>query len=144
MTLNEILPGTWRKPLYVAFALVTVALGAIATAFGPNEVPEWHGVATNVVLYVGGAFGLVAGANTVASGRQITGDEPIIEPYDSEDEALDELEDGEDIDELDPSDEAGVPNVHDIAQAEDQAVLDEALLNEVDLTPPPEGYRPAH
>lgn len=139
----EIIPATWRKPLYVIYALIGVALGAIATAFGPENVPGWHAVTTNVVLYIGGAFGLTAAANTLAGGRQITGDEPVVEEDDDADEPADEVEDDA-LEDMDPADEVGVPNVHDVAQAEDQAALDAALLEDQDDTPPREGWTPQH
>lgn len=96
MSLNEIIPAKYRKPVYVAYALVGVALGAIATAYGPENVPDWHAVTTNVVLYIGGAFGLTAAANTIVSKRVgDTDSDEELEPDDSEDVPLDELEDSE-------------------------------------------------
>lgn len=93
MSLNEIIPATWRKPLYLTFVLVSVALGAIATAYGPENAPAWHAVTTNVVLYIGGAFGLTAAANTIVSRSADSDDAEEVEPDDDEDIPLDE--DGE-------------------------------------------------
>ena len=40
MPLNDIIPAKYRKPVYGAYALIGVALSAIATAYGPDNVPE--------------------------------------------------------------------------------------------------------
>lgn len=118
MSLNEIIPATWRKPTYLVYALIGVALGAIAQAFGGvDNVPEWHAIVTNVYLYVGGAFGLTAAANTVVSHRSDSDDAEEIEPDDADDVPLDE--DGEYDDE-------------ELADAE------------VDETPVPDDYEPRH
>lgn len=117
MSLNEIIPAAWRKPTYVVYALIGVALGAIATAYGPENVPEWHAVTTNVVLYIGGAFGLTAAANTIVSHRADSDDAEEVEPNDADDVPLDE--DGEYDDE-------------------------EFAVAEVDLSPPADDYRPSH
>lgn len=93
MSLNEIIPAKYRKPVYVAYALVGVALGAIATAYGPENVPEWHAVTTSVVLYIGGAFGLTAAANTIVVRSTYSDDAEEIDPEDADDVPLDE--DGE-------------------------------------------------
>lgn len=117
MSLNEIIPAAWRKPTYVVYALIGVALGAIATAYGPENVPEWHAVTTNVVLYIGGAFGLTAAANTIVSRRA----------------------DSDHAEEIDPDDDDDVP------LDEDREYDDEELADaEVDSTPAPEDYTPRH
>lgn len=132
MSLNDIIPAKYRKPVYVAYALAGVALGAIATAYGPDNVPEWHAVTTNVVLYVGGAFGLTAAANTIVDQRA-NGDEPIIEPDDDNDIIdPDEIEPVEELDDLE------------LSKADEQAALDAQLAAEIDDTPPPEDYQPRH
>lgn len=123
MPLNDIIPAKYRKPIYVAYALVGVALGAIATAYGPDNVPEWHAVITNVVLYIGGAFGLTAAANTIVSRSTDSDHAEEIEPDDVDDIPLDELTDADN-----PVDED----------------LEALTLAEVDNTPPAEGYRPRH
>ncbi|MCS4593549.1 hypothetical protein KTJ89_11210 [Brevibacterium sediminis] len=132
MSLNDIIPAKYRKPVYVAYALVGVALGATATAYGPDNVPEWHAVTTNVVLYIGGAFGLTAAANTIVNQRA-NGDEPIIEPDDDNDIIdPDEIEPDEELDDLE------------VVKADEQAALDAQLAAEVDDTPPPDDYQPRH
>lgn len=123
MPLNDIIPAKYRKPVYVAYALVGVALGAIATAYGPDNVPEWHAVTTNVVLYIGGAFGLTAAANTIVSRSTDSDTAEEIEPDDTDDVPLDELTDGDEPIEED---------------------LDALAAAEVDETPVPEDYRPRH
>lgn len=116
MNLNEIIPAKYRKPVYVAYALVGVALGAIATAYGPDNVPEWHAVTTNVVLYIGGAFGLTAAANTIVS-HTPTDTTPIIEPDDDDyDPVEDDIDDG----------------------------YEALAAAEVDMTPPVDDYEPKH
>ncbi|WP_350269329.1 hypothetical protein AAFP32_12100 [Brevibacterium sp. CBA3109] len=117
MSLNDIIPAAWRKPTYVVYALVGVALGAIATAYGPDNIPEWHAVTTNVVLYIGGAFGLTAAANTIVS-----------RSADSDDAEEVDVDDTDDV----PLDEGGYYEDEDLAEAE------------LDLTPPADDYEPRH
>lgn len=117
MSLNEIIPAAWRKPTYVIYALIGVALGAIATGYGPDSVPEWHAVTTSVFLYVGGAFGLTAAANTIVSRST----------------------DSESDEEIDPDDEDDIP------LDEDTEYYDEEIAStEVDVTPPADDYTPRH
>lgn len=117
MSLNEAIPAAWRKPTYVIYALIGVALGAIATAYGPDNIPEWHAVTTNVVLYIGGAFGLTAAANTIVSRSA----------------------DSEGDEEIDPDDDDDVP------LDEDSEYNDDDFANaEVDSTPVPEDFTPRH
>lgn len=118
MSINEIIPATWRKPTYLVYALIGVALGAIATAYGTDNAPEWHGIITNVFLYVGGAFGLTAAANTIVS-----------RPANSDD-----------AEEVDPDDADDVP-----LEDEDEGYEDEEFAeDEVDDTPVPFDYKPKH
>lgn len=117
MSLNEIIPAKYRKPVYVAYALIGVALGAIATAYGPENVPEWHAVTTNVVLYIGGAFGLTAAANTIVSRTTYSDDAEEIDPEDADDVSLDKDGEYEDAD---------------------------FANGDVDLTPVADDYQPRH
>lgn len=117
MTLNEIIPATWRKPTYVVYALIGVTLGAIATAYGPDSIPEWHAVTTNVVLYIGGAFGLTAAANTIVTRSTDSDNAEEIDVDDTDDVPLDE--DGE---------------------YEDEVLADA----ELDLNPPVDDYEAKH
>ena len=118
MNLHDIIPAKYRKPIYAVYALVGVALGAIATAYGPDNVPEWHAVTTNVVLYIGGAFGLTAAANTIVT-------KPVPNTDNAEEVEVDDADD-------EPLDD-DVDDVHEALAAA-----------EVDNTPPPEDYRPRH
>lgn len=132
MSLNDIIPAAWRKPVYAVYALIGVALGAIASAYGPEHVPAWHAVATNVFLYVGGAFGLTAAANTIVQ-KRVTGDESVIEPDDDNDII--------DPDDVEPDEELGELE---LVKADEQAALDKELTAEVDDTPVPDDYEPKH
>lgn len=120
MNLNDIIPAAWRKPTYLVYALIGVALGAIAQAYGGvDSVPEWHAIVTNVYLYVGGAFGLTAAANTIVTKHvPDTDNADEVEVNDTDDEPLEDDDDEEDIEAL--------------------------AAAEVDLTPPPEDYQPKH
>ena len=60
--LTEIIPASWRKPLYALYALVGVVLGAIQLAAQPN--PAWLATALVVYGFVGGAVGATAASNT--------------------------------------------------------------------------------
>lgn len=66
---TDLFPAHIRKWAYVVFAFVGVGFGATQTAFVTAELaaPIWLTVAFQVYLYVGGAFGLVAAANTSTS-----------------------------------------------------------------------------
>lgn len=119
MNLNDIIPAKYRKPIYAVYALIGVALGAIAQAYGGvDSVPEWHAIVTNVYLYVGGAFGLTAAANTIITKHVPDADNAEEVPVDDQDdEPLDD-----DYDEKD---------------------LEALASTEVDA-PPPGDYRPRH
>src|SRR5690606_15299509 len=137
-------PAAWRKPIYAVFAVIGVGLGAVASAYGPEHVPAWHAVTMNVYLYVGGALGFTAAANTIVGGK-FTGDESVVPEPDELAGVTDTAEDDLEVTDEDPLTEGeDDPTAHDLAQADAQAQLDAALLNEVDLTPPPEGYEPRH
>lgn len=118
MSLNDIIPAAWRKPTYVVYALIGVTLGAIATAYGPDNIPEWHAVTTNVVLYIGGAFGLTAAANTIVSRSADSDDAEEADIDDTDDVPLEDEDDGD----------------------EDEELAD----NGVDDTPAPYDYEPRH
>lgn len=140
--LNEIIPAAWRKPIYAAFAIIGVALGAIASAYGPESIPDWHATTTNVYLYLGGALGFTAAANTLAA-RRITGDEPVV----LEEDELTGIEDpAEDDTEEDVPDEDALTDAVDSEAGYDwaQDALEAALAADTDETPPPAGYEPRH
>lgn len=137
MTIVDIIPASWRKPLYALLAVTGLALGAIASAYGgADNAPEWHTVANNVFLYVAGALGLLAASNTVAD-TPITGSEPLAPLDDSDDEPALETDSDPDAGEFGPTE-------YELSQSGLQEVLDQEILADRDDTPPPAGYTPAH
>jgi len=60
--LRDIIPATWRKPIYAAYAVIGVVLGAIQIVINPD--PEWLDKTFAVYAFLGGAVGLVASGNT--------------------------------------------------------------------------------
>lgn len=145
--LNDIIPAAWRKPIYAVFAVVGVALGAVASAYGPEHVPTWHAVTMNVYLYIGGALGFTAAANTIVGGK-FTGNEPVER---EEDELVGPEGEGQDVelteDELEhvADDDALADAVDEEAGFDEaQAQLDAALAADVDDTPVADDYEPRH
>ena len=71
--LTDILPAHVRKYVYVVFALIGVALGAIEVWYATAGVggPEWTAPALAVYAFVGGALGLTAASNTPSGGRHV-------------------------------------------------------------------------
>ena len=147
--LNDIIPAAWRKPIYAVFAVVGVALGAVASVYGPEHVPAWHAVTMNVYLYVGGALGFTAAANTIVGGK-FTGNEPVER---EEDELVGPEGEGQDVelteDELElehvADDDALTDAVDEEAGFDEaQAQLDAALAADVDDTPVADDYEPRH
>ena len=63
--LTDIIPGPARKWFYAVFSIVAVSLGAAAVWFSSlgEGQPKWLVASSAVWLFVGGAFGLTAGAN---------------------------------------------------------------------------------
>lgn len=144
--LNDIIPAAWRKPIYAAYALAGAIIGAVQVGYLSAEAgqPLWLTVALAVYGFIGTAIGFTASANTPGGGK-FTGDESVVPEPDElagvTDTAEDDIEDPGTAEDEDPlTDAIDIEAGYDA----DQALLDEALLNEVDLTPPPEGYRPAH
>lgn len=144
--LNDIIPAAWRKPIYAAYALAGAIIGAVQVAYLSAEAgqPLWLTVTLAVYGFIGTAIGFTASANTPAGGK-ITGDESVVPEPDElagvTDTAEDDIEDLGTAEDEDPlTDAIDIEAGYDA----DQAILDEALLNDVDVTPPPEGYRPAH
>lgn len=144
--LNDIIPAAWRKPIYAAYALAGAIIGAVQVAYLSAEAgqPLWLTVTLAVYGFIGTAIGFTASANTPAGGK-ITGDESVVPEPDElagvTDTAEDDIEDLGTAEDEDPlTDAIDIEAGYDA----DQAILDEALLNDVDATPPPEGYRPAH
>lgn len=144
--LNDIIPAAWRKPIYAAYALAGAIIGAVQVGYLSAEAgqPVWLTVTLAVYGFIGTAIGFTASANTPAGGK-FTGDESVVPEPDELAGVTDTAED--DIEVLGTAeDEDPLTDAIDIEAGydADQALLDEALLNDVDATPPPEGYRPAH
>lgn len=76
-TVTELLGESKRRIVYIAYAVIGVALGATQTGFSAAEVgaPLWLVVASAVYLYIGGAFGIVAASNVGA--QSLDNDLPI-------------------------------------------------------------------
>ena len=69
MNISTFIPASWRKPIYGAFAVAGVVIGAIQVgiaAIGAAN-PEWLLVVLAVVPFVAGAIGFTASANTDTS-----------------------------------------------------------------------------
>lgn len=60
--LTEIIPASWRQPIYAVYAIVGVVLGAWQLAQSP--APGWLITALTVYGFVGTAIGAVAASNT--------------------------------------------------------------------------------
>ena len=69
MNISTFIPASWRKPIYGAFAVAGVVIGAIQVgiaAIGAAN-PEWLLVVLAVFPFVAGAIGFTASANTDTS-----------------------------------------------------------------------------
>lgn len=69
MNISSFIPASWRKPIYGAFAVAGVVIGAIQVgiaAIGAAN-PEWLLVVLAVFPFVAGAIGFTASANTDTS-----------------------------------------------------------------------------
>ena len=66
MNISTYIPAAWRKPIYGAFAVVGVIIGAIQVGFAAAEVgnPLWLNITLAVFPFVAGAVGFTASANT--------------------------------------------------------------------------------
>ena len=60
--LRDIIPASWRKPIYAVYAVLGVVLGAIQIAIEPD--PSWLITSLSVYAFLGGAIGAVASGNT--------------------------------------------------------------------------------
>jgi hypothetical protein len=63
--LTNVLTPAIRKTVYVVYALLGVAFGAVHVAYGQQGIkpPTVLGTIEAVVLFLGGAFGLTAASN---------------------------------------------------------------------------------
>ena len=66
MNISAYIPAAFRKPLYGAFAVIGVIIGAIQVGFAAAEVgnPLWLNITLAVFPFVAGAVGFTASANT--------------------------------------------------------------------------------
>ena len=66
MNISAYIPAAFRKPLYGAFAVAGVVIGAIQVGFSASEVgnPLWLNITLAVFPFVAGAVGFTASANT--------------------------------------------------------------------------------
>lgn len=97
MNISAYIPAAWRKPIYGAFAIIGVLIGAFQVgiaAVGGTD-PEWLTVTLAVFPFLAGAIGFTAAANTDSSvdgegwDRRIDGS---MADYATDDEAV-EVED---------------------------------------------------
>lgn len=66
MNISSYIPASWRKPIYGAFAVVSVLIGAIQVGIAAvgSENPEWLLVVLAVFPFLATAVGFTASANT--------------------------------------------------------------------------------
>ena len=66
MNISTYIPAAWRKPIYGAFAVAGVVIGAIQVGFAAAEVgnPLWLNITLAVFPFLAGAVGFTASANT--------------------------------------------------------------------------------
>ena len=66
MNISTYIPAAWRKPIYGAFAVVGVIIGAIQVGFAAAEAgnPLWLNITLAVFPFLAGAVGFTASANT--------------------------------------------------------------------------------
>ena len=67
--LRDIIPASWRKPIYAIYAVIGVVLGAIQIAIEPD--PSWLVTSMTVYVFLGGAVGAVANSNTPAEDEYV-------------------------------------------------------------------------
>ena len=94
MNISTYIPAAWRKPIYGAFAVAGVVIGAIQVgiaAIGAAN-PEWLLVTLAVFPFVAGAVGFTASANTNQTQDDIDWSGRPMSDYATEDESV-EMED---------------------------------------------------
>lgn len=77
--LTDILPPKVREVLYALYAVLTLVAGSLDVAFGDAD-PVWLSTGIKVLLYVGGALGLTAAANTPALVEAKATTKPFTQP----------------------------------------------------------------
>ena len=93
MNISSYIPASFRKPLYGAFAVIGVIIGAIQVGFAAAEAgnPLWLNITLAVFPFVAGAVGFTASANTNATVNDEGWDRRIdgsMADYATEDEAV--------------------------------------------------------
>ena len=93
MNISTYIPAAWRKPIYGAFAVAGVVIGAIQVGFAAAEAgnPLWLNITLAVFPFVAGAVGFTASANTDATVNSEGWDRRIdgsMADYATEDEAV--------------------------------------------------------
>ena len=94
MNISTYIPAAWRKPIYGAFAVAGVVIGAIQVgiaAIGAAN-PEWLLVVLAVFPFLAGAVGFTASANTNQTQDDIDWSGRPMSDYATEDESV-EMED---------------------------------------------------
>lgn len=63
---REYIPREYRKPVYGAYAVIGLLIGAVQVGYGAAEAgqPTWLTVALAVYAFIGGGIGFVASSNT--------------------------------------------------------------------------------
>ena len=94
MNISTYIPAAWRKPIYGAFAVLGVVIGAIQVGIAAigAENPEWLLVVLAVFPFVAGAIGFTASANTNQTQDDIDWSGRPMSDYATEDESV-EMED---------------------------------------------------
>lgn len=72
MNISTYIPAAWRKPIYGAFAVAGVIIGAIQVGIAAtgDANPEWLLVTLAVFPFLAGAIGFTAAANTTPEEAQ--------------------------------------------------------------------------
>ena len=94
MNISAYIPAAFRKPLYGAFAVAGVVIGAIQVGIAAigAENPDWLLVTLAVFPFVAGAVGFTASANTNQTQDDIDWSGRPMSDYATEDESV-EMED---------------------------------------------------
>ena len=94
MNISAYIPAAFRKPLYGAFAVAGVVIGAIQVGIAATgaENPEWLLVTLAVFPFLAGAVGFTASANTNQTQDDIDWSGRPMSDYATEDESV-EMED---------------------------------------------------
>ena len=94
MNISNFIPASWRKPIYGAFAVAGVVIGAFQVGISAvgAENPEWLLVVLAVFPFLAGAIGFTASANTNSTNDDIDWSGRPMSDYATEDESV-EMED---------------------------------------------------